>query len=204
MTFETTLHAAPGLPAPAVVGDLGRARFVIRDESPSDISARERLLDDCFGPARFLKTCERLRAGRIPARGLALAAHDEDRLVATLRLWPVLAGPGRPALLLGPLAVSRDYRCLGLGAAMIETGLARARARNHRAVLLVGDEPYYARFGFERRLTERLTLPGWVDPARFLGHELAPGAMKDARGRVSAAGAVMPHAMDALRLPHAA
>src|SRR5208337_467282 len=149
--------------------DQVRSDVAIGDESPSDIGARERLLDQCFGPARFMKTCEKLRAGRAPARGLSLAAHDGGRLVATLRLWPVHAGAGRAALLLGPLAVDPGYRCSGLGAVMLTTGLARARARNHRAVLLVGDAPYYGRFGFMRSLTLGLSLPGWVDPDRFLG-----------------------------------
>jgi predicted N-acetyltransferase YhbS len=202
MTFEFALHAQAVAPLNGALSV--RAPFIIADETPADIHAREKLLDACFGPARFMKTCERLRAGRVPARGLALAAHDGERLVATLRLWPVLAGAGRAALLLGPLAVASDYRSLGLGAAMIETGLARAKARNHRAVLLVGDEPYYARFGFERRLTEELTLPGWVDPARFLGLELSTGALKDARGRVSAAGAPAPAPAHVGGLPLAA
>ena len=187
MTFDLALHAAPG----AVFTPAG---FVIGDESPEDVFAREKLLDACFGPARFLKTCEKLRAGRLPARGLALAARDVARLVATMRLWPIHAGPGRAALLLGPLAVASDYRSLGLGAAMIETGLDRARARNHRAVLLVGDAPYYERFGFDRGLTEGLVMPGWVDEARFLGKELAPGALRGAQGRVGAAGVGTPAA----------
>ncbi len=202
MTFEFVLHAKAVAPFNGALS--ARAPFNILDERPADMHARERLLDACFGPARLTKTCERLRAGRVPARGLALAAHDGERLVATLRLWPVLAGAGRPALLLGPLAVASDHRSLGLGAAMIETGLARARARNHRAVLLVGDEPYYARFGFKRGLTEGLTLPGWVDAARFLGLELSTGALKDARGRVSAAGAPAPMPATIGRLPLAA
>ena len=161
--------------------------FVIGEETLADVFAREKLLDDAFGPARFRKTCERLREGRAPAKGLALVAHDDGQLIATLRLWPIFAGAGRPALLLGPLAVTPEARSLGVGAAMIRDGLARARARGHRAVLLVGDEPYYARFGFERRFTERLNLPGPVERARFLGLELAPGALDGAQGRVSAA-----------------
>jgi len=180
--------------------------FVIAEETPDDVEAREALLDAAFGPARFLKTCERLRAGRQPARGLALSAHEDGRLIATLRLWPVLAGAGRPALLLGPLAVAQNLQSLGLGGAMIRSALSRAKARNHRAILLVGDAPYYARFGFERRLAEGLTLPGWVDPARFLGLELAPGALAGAQGRVTAAGqrAAAPAALRPCALPRAA
>ncbi|MGA8171304.1 MAG: GNAT family N-acetyltransferase, partial [Methylocystis sp.] len=69
MTFDLALRAAP-------LAAFAPAGFVIDDESPDDVFAREKLLDACFGPARFLKTCEKLRAGRAPARGLALAAHD--------------------------------------------------------------------------------------------------------------------------------
>ncbi|MCX7898553.1 MAG: N-acetyltransferase [Methylocystis sp.] len=165
---------------------LGRVAFVIADEAPADIVAREALLDECFGPARFLKTCQRLRDGQAPAEGLALAAKDgAGELVGTLRLWSVAAG-AHAALLLGPLAVAREARSLGLGGALIREALTRAKARGHRAVLLVGDEPYYARFGFERRFTEKLVMPGPVERARFLGLELEPGALEGAKGRVRA------------------
>ncbi|CAN2534700.1 N-acetyltransferase+Eis [Methylocapsa aurea] len=202
MAFETPCFHQSGSRAFALAATIAPASleargpaFVIRDESADDFVAREALLDESFGPARFLKTCERLREGRMPARGLALVAKDEDRLVATMRMWPIFAGAGRPALLLGPLAVAPDYRSLGLGAAMIEEGLGRAAARNHRAVLLVGDAPYYARFGFDVRVTEGLALPGPVERERFLGLELSKGALEGARGRVSGAGMREPSAL---------
>ncbi|QGM97945.1 GNAT family N-acetyltransferase [Methylocystis parvus] len=184
MTFE--LHAPSYAPvAPAL---LTRPSFAVLDETPADVAAREALLDASFGPARFLKTCERLREGAAPATGLALVAKDEaGDLIATIRLWPIFAGGRRPALLLGPLAVAEHARALGLGAGMMRAALARAQALGHRAVLLVGDEPYYRRFGFERRFTEKLVMPGPVERARFLGLELASGALEGASGRVSAA-----------------
>ena len=163
--------------------------LAIRDETPSDINAREALLDAAFGPARFLKTCQRLRDESAPAPGLALVATDgTGALIGTLRLWPVLAG-GREALLLGPLAVAADSRSLGVGGALIRESLARAGDFGHCAVLLVGDAPYYERFGFARRFTERLTMPGPVERARFLGLELVEGALSGARGRVIRAAA---------------
>jgi predicted N-acetyltransferase YhbS len=186
--FEA-LDAVRCAPERAPAGLPARGSTAIVDETPKDVEARERLLDEAFGPARFLKTCERLRAGRLPARGLALVAKAGERVVGTMRMWPVHAGIGRPALLLGPLAVARDCRSLGLGAALIEDGLARAKARNHRAVLLVGDAPYYARFGFDQRFTRDLVLPGPVERERFLGLELAEGALEGASGRVMAVGA---------------
>ncbi len=195
MTFDLALSQSV---AAATLAPVGRA-FPIVEETAADVAARETLLDSAFGPARFLKTCERLREGRAPAPGLALVARDEvDELIATLRLWPILAG-GRPALLLGPLAVAEQARSLGLGAAMVRESLARAEAFGHGAVLLVGDAPYYRRFGFERRFTERLTLPGPVERARFLGLELVSGALEGAEGRVRPAAAAAP-----APLPHAA
>ncbi len=191
MTCGLQLHETPGPRAFGLAGAANlkaRGPIAIVDEAPHDVAARELLLDESFGRARFLKTCERLRLGRTPARGLALVAKAGDRLVATMRLWPVHAGIGRPALLLGPLAVARDCRSLGLGAAMIEEGLARAKARNHRAVLLVGDAPYYERFGFDATFTRELVLPGPVERERFLGLELTKGALEDASGRVLAMG----------------
>lgn len=175
-----------------------RGPFTLAEETPADVGAREALLDDCFGPARFLKTCQRLRDGSAPAPGLALVATDENgALIGTVRLWPIHAG-GCAALLLGPLAVAAEYRSLGIGRALIVESLARAADFGHRAVLLVGDAPYYSRFGFERRFTERLTMPGPVERVRFLGLELIPGALEGAHGRV------VPTARPAITLPQAA
>ena len=90
--------------------------ITLREETIHDIEAREALLDTCFGPTRFEKTCERLREGRLPAEGLALVAERDGKVVGTLRLWHVSAGRGRPALMLGPLyhLASEDDRLRAL------------------------------------------------------------------------------------------
>ena len=160
----------------------------IREERPADAPAREALLDACFGDERFEKTCERLREGRRPADGLSLVIEADGAIVGTVRLWHVAAGPGRPALLLGPIAVDPALQGLGLGSKLMRAALARARALGHTAVLLVGDAPYYARFGFAAKHAKALRLPGPVDRARFLGLELVPGALAGARGLVAATG----------------
>src|SRR5580700_6802786 len=140
----------------------------IRHERPTDIAAREALLDRCFGSARFAKTSERLREGRRPAEGLSLVAADGRRLVGTVRLWHVCAGHDRPALLLGPLAVDSACCNRGIGAALTARAIAEARRRGHRLILLVGDEPYYARFGFSAAGTGALSLAGPTDAAAGL------------------------------------
>src|SRR6201999_3935983 len=133
------------------------APFVIRAERASDVVAREALLDACFGANRHARTCQRLRDGRAPAEGLAFAAV-KGRLVGTLRLWHVSAGSAR-ALVLGPLAVDPSCRDLGVGAALMNHALAAAKRRGHGAVILLGDAPYYGRFGFSALKTGALSLP---------------------------------------------
>lgn len=150
--------------------------------------AVERLLDVAFGEARWQKTCQRLRDGQVPRADLSLVALDKtenggDALVGTVRLWPVLIGRRR-ALLLGPLAVDPAWRSQGIGAVLMHEAIARARAAGEPAILLVGDAPYYNRFGFRADLTRDMLLPGPVERDRFLALELVPGALTGARGLV--------------------
>jgi predicted N-acetyltransferase YhbS len=168
--------------------------FVIRAERASDVVAREALLDACFGANRHARTCQRLRDGRAPAEGLAFAAvrqeGPEDRLVGTLRLWHVSAG-GTRALVLGPLAVDPMCRALGVGAALMNQALAAAKARGHRAVILLGDAAYYGRFGFSALKTGELSLPGPSERDRLLGLELRNGALDGAWGMIASTGALV-------------
>jgi predicted N-acetyltransferase YhbS len=166
--------------------------ITIRRERPTDVVAREALLDLSFGQCRFDKTSERLREGRLPADGLSFVAveggRQEGRIVGTVRLWHVSTGAGRPALLLGPLAVSPDRRNRGIGASLIRRALRDARRLRHGAVMLVGDAPYYGRFGFAADKTGRLRLPGPYEPDRLLALELMPRALGGAQGLVAATG----------------
>lgn len=160
----------------------------VRPERSTDIAARENILDSVYGAARFTKPSAKLRAGRLPADGLALVAIERGRVVGTVRLWKVNAGPGRPALLLGPLAVAREAQGRGIGARLMRRALVEARRRGHKAVLLVGDAAYYGRFGFTAKKTGRLRMPGPYAPERLLAIELARGALDGAGGLVTAAG----------------
>jgi predicted N-acetyltransferase YhbS len=169
------------------------APFAIRAERASDVAAREALLDACFGASRHTRTCQRLRDGRAPGQGLALSAVRQGRLVGTVRLWHVSAG-GIPALMLGPLAVEESSRQLGVGAALMDHALAAAKARGHRVVILLGDAPYYTRFGFSAAKTGQMSLPGPFERDRLLGLELREGALDGAWGMISATGAPLPKA----------
>src|ERR1700709_474033 len=166
------------------------APFAIRSERASDVAAREALLDACFGANRQSRTCQRLRDGRAPAEGLALSVVRRGRLVGTVRLWHVSAG-GKPALMLGPLAVDPSCRKLGVGAALMNHALAAAKARGHGAVILLGDAAYYERFGFTAAKTANLSLPGPFERERLLGLELRDGALDGACGLIVPTGAAV-------------
>jgi len=163
--------------------------ITIRPEISTDIAAREALLTRAFGVKRFRKTSEKLRAGRLAAEGLAFSAIDaKGKLIGTVRLWDIIAGSAGTALLLGPLAVDCKAQGKGVGAALMNHALAEAARLGHSAVLLVGDEPYYSRFGFAPEHTRSLHLPGPVERARFLGLELEPEALDGAEGLIAASG----------------
>jgi predicted N-acetyltransferase YhbS len=164
----------------------------IREAKFADIAAREILLDQAYGASRFAKASERLREGRVPADGLSLVAVDRGRIVGTVRLWHVTAGPGRAALLLGPLAVDPAHRNRGIGSALMRRAIARARLAGHRAILLVGDAAYYGRFGFTAAATSELSMPGRYDRDRLLALELRLDALAGARGLIAATGAFAP------------
>ncbi len=165
--------------------------ITVRDEVPADVAAREALLNVAFGDERFAKTSERLREGRLHAAGLALTAEHDGDFAGTVRLWHIKAGTAGSGLLLGPIAVDADSRGRGLGARLMREALWRAARHGHRFVLLVGDAPYYARFGFVAA-PAALDLPGPVDRARFLSFEITPGSLRAAAGMVVATGERIP------------
>ena len=161
------------------------------NEQAGDVFARETLLDRAFGPGRFRKSSEKIRSGRLPSEALALVARDGDRLVGSVRLWEA-AADRTPLLLLGPLAVDDECRGAGIGAALMRLAIDRARTLGHGAVVLVGDEPYYRRFGFSTRGMDKLAMPGPFERNRFLGLELVPGALAGASGVLRPTGRLAP------------
>ncbi|MBN9671231.1 GNAT family N-acetyltransferase [Roseibium aggregatum] len=161
----------------------------IVDEAPVHTGAREALLDLCFGEERFAKTSERLREGRLPV--FAYAALDaEGVLVGTVRLWSVVDRNGAQTLLLGPLAVDPSRRGLKVGDRLMRHALNQAVLHGHGSVILVGDLPFYARFGFAAGRLDAVSLPGPVAYDRFLAVELAQGHLSGLNGELTAAGAL--------------
>ena len=155
----------------------------IRTEQPTDSEAIERLHERAFGPGRFARTASRMREGAGHLLDLSFTATGGTLLVGSVRLNPVMAGE-EPALMLGPLTVEPAFENRGIGAVLMTRSLDAAKEKGHTLVMLVGDEPYYSRFGFKRVPPQQLQLPGPVNPARFLAVELAEGALARAKGIV--------------------
>jgi predicted N-acetyltransferase YhbS len=160
--------------------------FHTEAEQPEDGPAIEALLDQAFGLARRTKTSYRLREGSAPVRGLSRVVREAGLGVAgAISFWPLTIGQAdHKALLLGPLAVHPERQNRGIGMLLMREGLEQARTLGHTRVLLVGDEPYYARVGFRRVDNPAILLPGPVNRERFLCLELTPDAMKEVSGLV--------------------
>ena len=160
--------------------------FRIHRETPDDSAEVEFLYDLAFAPGRTALSSYRLRDGVEPVRELCLVARDDyDTLAAAIRYWPVRIGEaGWEALLLGPVAVHPTLQGEGLGALLISESLQRAGELGWTRVVLVGDEPYYGRFGFTRKVAEPLEFPPPTNPDRLLARALAPGAFAGVAGMV--------------------
>lgn len=137
--------------------------LVIAAETRADAQAIEALVLRAFGPGRFAKTAERLRERA--AQGESFVARSDGAIIGSVRLWDVSIGDA-PALFLGPIAVERAARDSGVGARLVQACVDHARAERSTGILLIGDPPYFSRFGFVQ--AEDVRLSGPVDPRRLL------------------------------------
>ena len=156
---------------------------VLLNELPEHARAVEVLVDRAFGPGRFAKSSERLREGNRKLDDCSFVALAEGRVIGSVRLWPVTVG-GTPVAFLGPLAVDADERSHGLGQALVEAACAAAAQAGWRAVLLVGDAPYFARIGFSAGPGAKATMPGPADQRRVLVKALVEGGDSDLVGPI--------------------
>lgn len=158
--------------------------YAIIPEQPEHSNAIEFVLDEAFGLDRHTKTSYRLREGSMAADGLSYVAQTDDMLVGTVQFWPIVIGGNHSALLLGPLAVLPARQGEGIGLGLIAKGMQEAKARDHALVVLVGDEPYYAKAGFKRFANDAVSMPGPYDPQRLLHAELKEDAALGAAGLI--------------------
>jgi predicted N-acetyltransferase YhbS len=165
------------------LNDASEPAWTIRSERPEDAPLVDALNQSAFGPGRFAKSAYRLREGVSQVGELSYVAVEDGKLRGSVRFWPVMIG-ARRVLMLGPLAVESDQRGRGIGVALMERGVVEARAKGYEAVILIGDEPYYARVGFAKVPHGRIRFPGPVDPLRILALALKPGTIFDFSGDV--------------------
>jgi len=160
--------------------------LVIRKALPEDLAEISRLHARVFGPGRFARSAYRVREGKGHLSRYCLVAHLGNALIASLRVTEITIGGRDGAALLGPVAVDPEHRGLGLGTKLMQEALAAARQGGTALVVLVGDEPYYGRFGFKPVPTGQITFPGPVNPARVLACELGDNALSGYRGLIVA------------------
>ena len=150
----------------------------LRDETSDDRWAVETLYDTTFAPGRKALSSYRLRDEVPPVPAFCRVCADEDGIVGgAIRCWPIRIEE-HSALLLGPVAVHPTRQGEGLGGLMIRDVIERAGPAGWSRILLVGDAPYYQRFGFKQ--LNGVVMPPPTNPNRVLGH----GAWAGIRGRV--------------------
>jgi len=162
---------------------IGIIQMIIDLQHKSDETDVEKLLDLAFGPDRHSKAAYSFREG-VPAIGdLSFVIRDGGKLIATLQFWPVQI-KGQDVLLLGPIAVEPELQGKGYGIGLMRHGLERAKMLGYKRIVLVGDEPYYARLGFSRQMADNFTMEGQKDLSRLLALELEPGAFSGLAGAI--------------------
>ena len=166
-----------------ISGPMSELALTILAETADDAQAIDRLHERTFGPGRYARSAFRIREGRDHELDLSFTARIGTLLVGSVRLTPICIGE-TPALLLGPLTVEPPFRKRGVGGTLIDRALKNAKAAGHKLVLLVGDEPFYAKSGFKRIPKGQVKMPGPVDPARLLVAELVPGAFEGTSGLI--------------------
>lgn len=160
-------------------------QFTSRQVTPADLPAISLLHAKVFGPGRFTRTAYRIREGTPSISPYCRALLLGDRIVAAVRMTPVTIGKAKGAVLLGPVAVDPDFASQGFGKRLIAEAMEAAKSGGATLVLLVGDEPYYGRFGFHVVPAGQIVLPGPVDARRLLVAEFVPGTLAKTRGLVA-------------------
>lgn len=160
--------------------------FRLMRERPVDGMEVEWLLDLAFAPGRGALSSYQLRQDVDPISELCVVARDEyEALAGCVRYWPIRIGErGDAGLLLGPIAVHPTRQGEGLGALLMSDTLERAAKLGWTRVLLIGDEPFYSRYGFSRDKLSQVSFPKPYNPARLLGKELIPNAFLGCSGEV--------------------
>ena len=144
-------------------------------QTDEDLAAIDMLMAEAFGPDRQARSVWNLRPGP-PVASLCLVIREQGETVGSLRFWEVMLGD-RVILLLGPLAIRPELRGRGLGQALINEALQKAKLGKWPLILVSGEVDYYPKFGFVPAAPRRLDWPGFIEPERLQFFELQPGAL---------------------------
>lgn len=164
----------------------------VRPVIPSDLPRIKALHDRAFGPGRYVRAAHRVREGMPEISEVCLVAERDGQLIAAIRYTPIIIGGTPDALMLGPLAVEPAFAGQGVGRHLVAVSVERARAFRYRLIILVGDEPYYGKFGFKPVPAGQISMPGPVNTARLLANELEPGCFPSFHGLVAGSGGKLP------------
>ena len=161
-------------------------KFLVLDETIDDNNEVESLLNLVFTPQRNKLGSYYFRKNVSRVEFLCkVIKNDYGHIIGSIRYWPVYIGKKKfSCLLLGPLAVHPICQGEGIGAKLILNTLNLAEKYGWERVILVGDESYYSRFGFKKKLAKDLIFPKPVNQDRLLGLELKPGSLKRVKGLV--------------------
>ena len=163
-----------------------QAAIITRAASPHDLGAIAALQAHVFGPGRFTRSAYRVREGKGLMSRFCRVADRNGQLIASLRITEVSIGDTTGAALLGPLAVDPAFRGQGYGRKLAAEAMDEMKAAGIAVVVLVGDEPYYGRFGFKPVPPGTIQFPGPINPARILAAELKDGALAGNHGLIIA------------------
>ncbi|MBS0232984.1 MAG: N-acetyltransferase [Proteobacteria bacterium] len=160
--------------------------LTIRPALPEDIAEISKLHARVFGPGRFARSAYRVREGKGHLSRFCLVASLGREIIASIRTTEISIGGKKGAVLLGPVAVDDTHRSNGLGRQLIAAALDATRTAGAKLIVLVGDEPYYGRFGFKTVPMGQIVFPGPVNPQRILACELQPESLAEFRGLIVA------------------
>ena len=160
------------------------SNVVVRPVLAADLPRIKAMHDRAFGPGRYVRAAHRVREGLPDFSDVCLLAERDGQLIAAIRFTPITIGGVPDALMLGPLAVEPAFAGQGVGRQLVAIGVERARELGYRLIVLVGDEPYYGKFGFKPVPLQQIRMPGPVNTARLLANELEPGCLPGFRGLV--------------------
>lgn len=152
----------------------------LRLQTPEDEAAIETLMAATFGDARHQRSVWNLRLGA-PVANLCFVQSYEDKIIGSLRYWPIMVG-GMRGLLLGPLAVSPEFKGRGFGKELVSHSLDQAKHAGYPFVLVSGEPDYYPQFGFEKASTSSFLWPGFIEAERLQIKWLKPEAKANAPG----------------------